>query len=284
MHPPSGPACDCHMHVFGDPARYPPAQRRAYTPVPATLAQWQAMAHPLGLQRVVLVQPSAYGSDNACLLDALRSMPGPARGVAVIDAATPPAALATMHALGVRGVRLNLVTGGTVGPAEAVALLRAAAARVAPLGWHVQVFAAAAVVEAIAPLIPTLGVPVVLDHMAGARACLGLDQPGLAAALWLLRQGACWVKLSGADRVAGRREAPEQALAVMRALVAANPDRLVWGTDWPHIGPHGGTGHAPPARYLPLDQAGLLALLHAAAGPAAERILVAGPARLYGWA
>jgi predicted TIM-barrel fold metal-dependent hydrolase len=281
-------ACDSHMHVFGDPSRYKPAARRAYTPTEATLAQWRAMAHPLGVRRVVLVQPSAYGTDNACMLDGLRAaMPvagqGEARGVAVIDDATPEAALHEMHALGVRGVRLNLVSSGAPDAAGAASLLRATAARVAPLGWHVQVFADGALVAALADLIATLGVPVVLDHMAGARAALGLGQPGLQAALRLLRAGV-WVKLSGADRVAATREAFAEALPIMRAMLEANPDRLVWGTDWPHIGPHGNLADPQTVVYLQLDQAALLAGLRQAAGAAFSRILADNPARLYGWA
>jgi predicted TIM-barrel fold metal-dependent hydrolase len=276
-------ACDCHLHVFGDPARYPPAAQRAYTPVAATLEQWRAMAHPLGLQRLVLVQPSAYGTDNTCMLDALRAAAGTARAVAVIDDATPDAELSAMAAVGVVGVRLNLITGVSVDPTAIPNLLRATAARIAPLGWHLQLLARGALIDTVAAIIPTLGVPVVFDHMASVSAALGPDQPGLNAVLRLLREGHCWMKVSGADHVASRRDAPEEALLIMRALIAANPDRIVWGTDWPHIGPLTNEGGSQKVTYLPLDHAGLLAVLHRAAGDAASRILADNPARLYGW-
>lgn len=276
-------ACDCHLHVFGDPARYPPAARRAYTPVAATLEQWRAMAQPLGLQRLVLVQPSAYGTDNACMLDALRAAGDSARAVAVIDAATPESELAAMAALGVVGVRLNLITGVSVDPAAIPNLLRATAARIAPLGWHLQLLVQAKAVEGIADLIPSLGVPVVFDHMASLHAALGPDQPGLPAVLRLLRAGQCWMKVSGADHVASRRDAPGEALAIMRVLIEANPERVVWGTDWPHIGPLNDAGGSQLVTYLPLDHAALLANLRHAAGAAFGRILADNPARLYGW-
>jgi predicted TIM-barrel fold metal-dependent hydrolase len=276
-------ACDCHLHVFGDPSRYPPAAQRAYTPVEATLTQWQATARPLGLQRLVLVQPSAYGTDNTCMLDAMRANPGFTRGVVVIDEATPEADLAAMAALGVVGVRLNLMTGVSPDPARIPNLMRATATRIAKLGWHLQLLLAPTMIDAIADLIPTLGVPVVFDHMASVHAALGLNQPGLQAVLRLLREGACWMKVSGADHVASRRDTPEEALPIMRAMIEANPERVVWGTDWPHIGPLSNAGGTQKVTYLPIDHAPLLELLHRAAGSAANRILVDNPARLYGW-
>jgi predicted TIM-barrel fold metal-dependent hydrolase len=241
------------------------------------------MAHPLGLQRLVLVQPSAYGTDNTCMLDALRAAAGTARAIAVIDDATPDAELNAMAALGVVGVRLNLITGVSVDPARIPNQLRTTAARIARQGWHLQLLAQGTLIDTVADIIPTLGVPVVFDHMASLHAALGPDQPGLNAVLRLLREGHCWMKVSGADHVASRRDAPEEALPIMRALIAANPDRIVWGTDWPHIGPLTNEGSSQKVTYLPLDHAGLLAVLHRAAGDAASRILATNPARLYGW-
>ena len=276
-------ACDTAIHVFGDPAQYPPSPQRAYTPVEATLAQWRAVSEPLGVRRVVLVQPSAYGTDNTCMLDALRAAGDSARGIAVIDDATPDADLSAMHALGVRGVRLNLLTGFALGEEVVPALLRAAAARVAGLGWHVQVLANGKLLDRIADIIPTLGVPVMLDHMASLKAALGPDQPGLQAALRLLREGAVWMKVSGADHVASRRDAPQEALPMMRGFIEANPDRLVWGSDWPHMGPLGAGGGTQKVNYLAIEHAPLLALLRQAAGDASGRILADNAAKFYGW-
>ena len=277
-------ATDCHMHVFGDPARYPAAAVRGYDPVPASLAAYRAMAGSLGLQRVVLVQPSAYGTDNSCMMDALRELPGVTRGVAVIGDATPDAELDAMQALGVRGIRLNLVSSGIPAPEVAVAALREAAERVGPRGWHVQIYAQPALFLALAPAIGALGVPVVVDHMGGVDAGLGLAAPGLSDLLRLLEGGNCWVKVSGANRVSREAVGFRDALPVMRALMAANPERAVWGTDWPHIGPH--DVKAPTTvTYMDHDNAGLLALLgEAVEGDAGlRRVLVENPARLYGF-
>lgn len=277
-------ACDCHMHVFGDPARFPPAAWRAYDPTAMDLPEYEAVAAALGLGRVVFVQPSAYGTDNACMIQALRARPNTSRGVAVIDDATSDAELADMAALGVRGVRLNLVSNGEPDTAAAVAQLRAAAARVRPLGWHVQIFALPALLAGLAPAIRDLEVPVVIDHMGAGDGRLAASRPGFDAVLRLLADGCCWVKISGANRVSRQPDGYRDAIPVMQALVAANPDRALWGTDWPHIGPH--TPGAPkPVVYMKLDNPGLLRLLGEAVPDAARRhrILVDNPARLYGF-
>jgi len=271
---------DCHIHLFGDALRYPAIAERTYTPTEATLSQWRAISEPLGVRRAVLIQPSAYGTDNAQLLDGLRKAGDMARGIAVIDDATPDHVLETMHGLGVRGVRLNFVTGASPGPRSVPAQLQATAARIADLGWHLQVLARGALLESIAVQVPKLGVPVVFDHMAGARTSLGLDEVGFKAALGLLREGKCWIKISGADHVSEHREAPEEALTIMRTLVAANSDQLIWGSDWPHIGKAGGP---QSVEYLPINHGRLLALLRQASGEACEKILTDNPARLYGW-
>ncbi len=270
---------DCHIHVFGDPERYPAVAGRTYTPRPATLAQWRAVSEPLGITRAVLVQPSVYGTDNRRLLEGLREAGDAARGVAVIAEDARPGELEALHEAGVRGIRLNLATGVVPQPAEAGALVRRMAALVAPFGWHVQVLARGPTLEAVAALVPELAAPLVFDHMAGASA-VAHPGDGDRAVLALLRAGRCWIKLSGADHVASRRDDPEQALPVMRRLVDANPERLVWGSDWPHVGKAGG----PDAvEYLPLDHARLLSLVHDAAGEHAGAILSGNATRLYGW-
>jgi predicted TIM-barrel fold metal-dependent hydrolase len=271
---------DCHIHVFGEPDRYPAIAGRTYTPKIATLPEWRAVSESLGVRRAVLVQPSAYGTNNSRMLDGLREAGDMARGIAVIDNATPDHALKEMHALGVRGIRLNLATGSVPDPAAVPDQLRRAANRVAGLGWHLQVLARKTRLEAAAATVPSLAVPVVFDHMGGADASPGTDQKGFEAVLHLFREGLCWIKLSGADHVSSRREMPEEALPVMRRLIEANPDRLVWGSDWPHIG----KGQGPQGvEYLPVDHGRLLALLRQAAGGAYGQILLANAERLYGW-
>ena len=271
---------DCHLHLFGDTLSYPAITARTYTPVEATLAEWQAISHPLGIQRAVLVQPSVYGSDNARLIDGLREAGGLARGVAVIDDKTPDDALEIMHTLGVRGLRLNLATGDIPDEKSVVAKLQNTAARIASLGWHLQVLARGALLEMIVTLIPKLPVTVVFDHMAGAHVSLACKDPGFKAALKAFRDGKCWIKISGADHVSNKRDEPEQALTIMRTLVEANPDHLIWGSDWPHIGKARG---AHSVEYLAIDHGRLLALLRLAAGDSYNRIMCENPARLYGW-
>jgi predicted TIM-barrel fold metal-dependent hydrolase len=264
-------ACDCHVHVFGPPERYPFAPERKYTPPQASIEQVLGFQENLGLERVVIVQASPYGTDNRCMLDALRILGARARGVAVIDAHTP---LAPMHALGVRGVRVNLQTGGERDPAVANRLIDEAARQAAPLGWHVQLWTDAAMVAALQERLAELPVPLVIDHFALA-ASLAQAKPLFG----LLARGNTWIKLSAPHRVGGEVD------AVARALVDARPDRLVWGSDWPHPG----MGPRTPEAIQPfdaIDDAAALERLRRWCGDERtfERILVENPARLYAFA
>ena len=274
-------ACDCHIQVFGPLDRYPAAAQRDYTPTPAPRERWRDMAAPLGVQRVVLVQPSGYGTDNTCMLDTLRtSPPGSARGIAVIDAATSEAELDEMHELGVRGIRVNLFRIDTLSD-QATTWLRRSAERIAGRGWHVQLFARAPTIQALAPVIATLDAPIVIDHMGKVDPANPADRPALNTLLKLLGDGRCWVKLSGSNRFAREDNGYREALPLLRALIEANSARLVWGTDWPHIGP----STPESSSYLPVNNAALLRLF----GESAEnevmrrRILVENPAELYGF-
>lgn len=277
-------ATDCHMHIFGDPTEYPPASWRAYDPTPATLPVYNAEAARMGFSRVVFVQPSAYGTDNACMKDALRARPKDSRGVAVIDAGTKESELKELKKLGVRGVRLNLVSNGIPDIAAATAQLQETAARVGKLGWHIQIFAMPDLLAGIAPVIADLGVDVVIDHMGAGDGLLTASRAGFDDVLALLRAGKAWVKVSGANRVSRQKNGFEDAVAVIKALVDANPERAVWGTDWPHIGPHK-AGAPERVVYKPHDNCGLLRLLGlAVADPAViKKVLVDNPARLYGF-
>ena len=280
-------ACDCHMHVFGAGELYPPAAQRVYTPTPAPVAAWRAMAERLGLARVVFVQPSAYGSDNRAMLDALAEVGALGRGIAVVADETDRAALEAMARAGVRGIRLNMKTHGESDTRALRQRFARASERIAPFGWHIQIFADLAMIAAIADAIRASPVPVVLDHMGGARGALGLAQDGFRTVLDLLDAGRCWVKLSGAYRVSDQEPSFADATPIARALVGANPEQLVWGTDWPHIGAHAEAPHgdAPPVIYRDLDAGALLNLLAEAAGDDAtlKRILADNPARLYGF-
>jgi predicted TIM-barrel fold metal-dependent hydrolase len=277
-------ACDCHVHVFGTAAEFPFVDKRGYTPPPASAGDLLTLQNALSLSRVVIVQPSVYGTDNSCTLDGMRRLgPERARGVAVIDAKTTAAQLKDMHAAGVRGVRVNLETGGVSDPAISRRNLNAAIRRVAPLGWHVQVYTRLSVVEAVHGDVMKSDVPVVFDHFGGAQAAGGTDQPGFAALLDLVRAGKAYVKVSGHYRSSVKAPAFDDVAPLARALIAANSDRIVWGTDWPH--PHhadaGKESEITPS--FDIDDGLALAQLPRWAPTAATRrkILVDNPARLY---
>lgn len=223
--------CDTHVHVIGEAKAYPMVVERQYTPGFAGVADLQAHLNRLGLTRAVIIQPSVYGTHNECLLDALSTMAGHARGVAVLDMHTSAAVLQTLDAQGVRGIRLNLESAGEHNSVKLQIALQTWAPRLADLGWHIQVYAPLAVTLSCAPLIAQLPVPVVLDHFAlwHDASCTSLESKCL---LDLLAQGKIYIKLSASYR-SPMNDA--QALhAVSQRLLATRPDRLLWATDWPH--------------------------------------------------
>ena len=279
-------ACDCHMHVFGRPDQYPLGATRSFTPArEASLAGWRDVATSLGLQRVVVVQPSVYRFDNQCALDALRELGPCARGIAQINAAITDDELRELHDAGIRGVRLNPKSLGLRDAAALCAQIVGISARIAPLGWHIQLHADMALVSALASAIRNAFVPVVLDHMGGARS--GDGEAALRPLLELLAAGRCWVKLSGAYRVSNQETGFGDTTPIAKALVATNPEQVVWGTDWPHTAKHAGkvSVDPPPIEYRDVDAAALLDLLAEAAGSEEifGRILVTNPTRLYGF-
>jgi predicted TIM-barrel fold metal-dependent hydrolase len=232
--PPAG-TCDCHVHVFGPAQKYAFDPSRTYTPGDAPLESLRDLHRGMGVERMVIVHPSPYGTDNTILIDSLRVLGDAGRGVAVIDDTTSDAALAEMHSVGVRGVRVNLETSGQHDPAVARRKLMAAAERVAPLGWHVQTYTNLATLSALADVLPSLPATLVVDHFGRAQAAQGVDQPGFDVLLSALASGCIYVKLSAPYRIS---TAPDYADAapLARALIDANPDRVVWGSDWPHPG------------------------------------------------
>ena len=274
---------DCHMHVFGELDAYPPSPKRSYTPRVATLEDYLAMLQTLGLQRNVFVQASAYGTDNACMLDAMRLRGDLCRGVAVIEPDIAESELDAMHALGVRGVRLNIATFQLSDTSGLRDQLRRTIAKVAPRGWHVQIFAGQEMLGLLRPDIEASACPIVIDHMGLAVATAGLEQPGFVMLKELLGLGHVWVKVSGFYRVSHQERDFSEATPYARALIAANPERCVWGTDWPHTGSHGRSlADGPPMiEYRKLDDGVLLDLLAEAAGPHLRRVLVENPERLY---
>lgn len=256
-------ACDCHAHVVGAP---PYADGITRIPPQQSTDAYLTMLDLLGFDRGVLVQLSVHGTDNGAMLDALRAEPDRLRGVAVIAPDISDGDLDVLASSGVRGVRYNLNSPGGPG----LAGLDAAAARIAPLGWHVQVFADADRLAEIGPRLAALPCPVVFDHMGLLPPDGYATHPAWAMMTQLLRDGRAWVKLSAPYRIAG------DAAPLARAFIAAAPERLVWGTDWPH------TWASP----MP-DTVGLLDTFDVwCDGDEAlrQRILVDNPAALYGFA
>jgi predicted TIM-barrel fold metal-dependent hydrolase len=279
-------ACDCHVHIFGDPRRFPFSPSRGYTPEPASIGELQALLRALGIDRVVVVQPSVYGTDNACTLDALRRLGPRSRGVAVIDEATPESSLDEMERAGIRGVRLNLAQAGATNPAGVGQRFRAAVDRIKDRNWHVQINCPPNIVESLSDQVAACPVPVVFDHFGGASAARGLDQPGFATLVSLVRSGKAYVKISGAaDSVSTRGPDYPDAAPFARALVAANPERILWGSNWPHPGAakFPGLRATEISPLLPTDDGRVLNLLAEWVREAAIRraILVQNPARLY---
>ncbi|WP_321817100.1 MULTISPECIES: amidohydrolase family protein [unclassified Paraburkholderia] len=283
-------SCDCHVHIF-DAARYPFAANRSYTPGRALVSDLLGFEARLGIERVVVVQPSVYGTDNAAMLAALRDLGTlRARGVAVIDPQTvTPAELRAMHEQGVRGVRLNLEVKGQRDQSVALAQLQRAAETVAPLGWAIQIYADVDVVAALAPTIGALPVHVVLDHFAGVRVPKQPEQKdAFDTVLALVKGGNVYVKLSAPYRAS--RQAPDYAdiAPFAQALIQARADRMLWASDWPHTGSashrDGDLSRVEPFRNEDAGRALNHVLAWADTAAVRQQILVENPARLYGFA
>jgi len=268
-HVPAG-ACDCHAHVFWPPARFPFASARSYTPPERLPSDYRAMLQRVGLARGVIVQPTVYGTDNRPTLAALAELGDRVRGVAVLSPEIADNELSALAASGIRGARINALTpGGT-----SLDHLEAMAARLKGSGWHIQIFADFPRRPDLIPRIRGVGVPVVIDHLGAIGPELGAGDPAFSGIVGLLRDGLCWLKLSG-PYIVSRQHLPYSDIAPVAAgFVEACPERLVWASDWPHPS----TNEAP-------DEADLLTLLDRWAPDAAirKRILVDNPVELYGF-
>ncbi|UJR86211.1 amidohydrolase family protein [Sandaracinus amylolyticus] len=260
-------ACDAHAHVIGPTM----IASRSYTPREASVAEYLAMLDAHGIARGVLVQISVHGTDNRVLLAALGAHRERLRGIAVVDAGAPDDELERMKRAGIVGLRLNAAFGG--GPR--LDELERIAARCRELDWHLELLLDRRALPDLAPRLERLPVPFVLDHLGHVPMSAGIAHPAFQAMLALLRHADCWVKLSAAYRVSATGPPHQDTIPFARALVAARPDRVVWGSDWPH------TAHTGPTPRI----AALLELLGEWAPDAARRdaILVDNPARLYGF-
>src|SRR5579863_2183242 len=280
-------ACDCHTHIFGDPQKFPFYSGRVYTPEPALPDEMSALHRAIHMERVVIVTPSVYGTDNSATLYGIKARGASARGVAVIDERTPDRDLDIMAAAGIRGFRLNLVTAGQVDPTVARRRFVAATDRVKNRGWHIQMYATLEVMSVIKDAVRGAPVPVVFDHFGGAQAALGLQQPGFEDLSDLVRSGKAYVKISGAYRASKQSPDYPDVIPLAKALIAANAERIVWGTDWPHPNTAlPASGKATDVSPLfQIDDGRLLNQLAVwAPDPAVrKKILVDNPARLYGF-
>lgn len=281
-------ACDGHVHVFGHETDFPLSPERRYNPEQASADQLKQHLALLGMGRVVIVQPSPYGTDNACTLDAVRRLGERARAVAVMDLPLDESRLAAMHAAGVRGLRFNLQSSDFGSLQDAAAAIQATARVLARCGWHLQLYNGLEAFEALHETLCHLPVPVVLDHFGGALHASGEDDPRLARLLDALAAGRIHLKLSGA--YLGPPGGPAMGLERLLDLcLRAGPGHVLWGSNWPHPMP-------PPGRKRsregiePLHQvddgAALNLVATRAAQPAMphgvlERLLVTNPERLF---
>jgi 2-pyrone-4,6-dicarboxylate lactonase len=225
-------ACDAHCHVFGPAAQFPYAPDRSYTPPDAPCETLAALHDHLGLSRGVIVQASCHGTDNTAMIDAIQRGNGRYRGVAIVDATVTDAELAELNAQGVRGVRFNFVA--HLGGAPDLDVFEAVLRRIEALGWHVVLHLDAQDIVKYADLISQIRVPFVIDHMGRVRAEAGLDQEPFRQLLELMRNPLAWVKVCGSERVSAGRRPFDDAIPFARALIDVAPDRVLWGTDWPH--------------------------------------------------
>jgi predicted TIM-barrel fold metal-dependent hydrolase len=280
-------ATDCAVHVYGDTKVHPYWEGRTYTPEPATVAELKQVMRTLGLDRVVVVQASTYGTDNSCVVDSIRELGSGARGVAVIDDKTTEASLDEMHRGGVRGIRLSLGSQGATNPAGARQRLKAASDRMKNRnGWSVLISGSPETWDALRVDLAAVAVPIVIDHFGEPRVADGVGQAGFTAVLNLVKSGKAYVKLSNADTLARQADLSDMT-PYANALISANPQRVVWGTAWPHpsAGAVPGRKSTDLAVHRQTDDGQVINMLAIWAPDAAMRrmILVDNPARLYGF-
>ena len=278
---PPGPICaptrqapagttDTHFHIFGPTDQYPLSPRRLYNPAFSPVPSYLEMARKVGIERMVIVQASIYGTDNRCMLDSIQAFgQDRARGIAVVDDTVTKSMLQDMHERGVRGIRFNAITGVT--PLE---WLPKIADMIAPLGWHVQLWIKADRLLQITPMLKDLPVDIVLDHMAQVPIERGMSDPEVSNVLKLMETGRCWAKMVG-YRVSKAMPPYPDLDDFCRAIIQIAPGNCLWGTDWPHIYLEG----------RPMPDAGVLfdSLYRWCEPEVARQILVDNPARLYGF-
>ncbi len=267
--PPPG-ACDGHCHVFGPARRFPYAKGRTYEPPDSPKEKLVALHKHLGITRAVLVQASCHGTDNSAMLDAIAHSNGTQRGVAMVKPDVTDKELERLHAAGVRGARVNFVA--HLGGAPDMQAVDAVIARITPFGWHIQLHMDAHDIASYRGFLDALRVPFIIDHMGRPEAKLGVTQDAFVQMLNLMKSPLAWTKVSGPERISSTGKPFHDAEPFVRALIAAAPDRILWGTDFPH----------PNVKLMPND--GELVDLFAKFcddDALRRKILVDNPTRLY---
>lgn len=264
-------SCDTHCHVFGPATIFPYAPNRRYTPEDAPKDALAALHGHLGIERAVIVQASCHGKDNRAMLDAIAADPARYRGVAIVDDGFTDAQFEALHRGGVRGVRFNFVK--HLGGAPDVPAFHRVLDRIKGLGWHVVLHLDAPDIVPLSDMIRQLPLPFVIDHMGRVPGAAGVDQPPLRALLELAKLENGWIKVCGSERISMPPYA--EAVPIARAIIQAAPDRVLWGTDFPHPNPTHEADEAELVDLVPLFAPDIATQ---------QKLLVGNPARLYGFA
>jgi len=280
-------ACDCHTHSYGDPQKFPLAPQHVNTPEGTLPEEMTALHRALHIERVVIVTPSAYGTDNSSTLFGMKARGANARGIAVVNDKTTDSEFESLTKAGFRGARVVAGVPGPADPASVRPIYQWAMDRFKKYNWMIELYTDLAAIAAIKDLVHASHVPTVFDHFGGLQASLGLQQPGLDNLLELIRSGSAYIKISAPYRSSTKTPDYPDMASYAKAIIEANPDRILWGSDWPHPNstPYAGR---KPSDIMPLytvDDGRLLNQLAVwAPDPAIrKKILVDNPARLYGF-
>lgn len=265
-------AIDCHAHVFGPETKYAYSPARGYTPPDASIDTYLGVLEALGIERAVLTQPSVYGTDNSAMLDAMAQHPERLRGVVAVNANITDRELEDLHGKGARGVRVNVADKGG-NPFDSMADVRRFCERLKHLGWHLEVLLHVNDFTDLTQTFADFPIDIVVGHLGYVKSPNAVEDPGFQEFLDLVRGGNWWVKLTGTYRITGAENPPyTDVIPVAQKLIETNPDRLIWGTDWPHPFHYRGM---PNDAYL-LDQ-----MLNWANEATLQKILVDNPERLF---
>jgi predicted TIM-barrel fold metal-dependent hydrolase len=265
-------AWDAHCHVFGPASVFPYAEDRSYTPPDAPFEALRSLHDHLGFSRGVIVQASCHGTDNRAMLDTIARSEGRYRGVAIVDGSESDEQLAALDAGGVRGVRFNFVA--HLGGAPDLDVFDSTVDRLADLGWHVVLHLDAQDILTYADRLARIPVPFIIDHMGRVKAQDGIDQKPFHAMQQLMENPLAWVKVCGAERVSAGRRPFEDAIPFAERLIEIAPERVLWGTDWPHPN---------ISKDMPNDGGLVDLMFQFCADPEKrQKLLVENPLKLYG--